>query len=166
MRSDTHDQRQSLEVVSETSDSLDDVGNDLCQDGSDNREIISLPRSQFDCDISRLDVGDVESSLGGRGRSWNPGGGGVDGIDDRLKGRLGIPGRDIRSSEDGNGSSLRDQKCFAVVRQATVDRATHDRGLEVVDHFNDGLPLLDLNVVDGRNGRSDDTLESGQARDE
>jgi hypothetical protein len=45
-------------------------------------------------------------------------------------------------------------------------RATYNRGLEVVDDFDDSLPLLDLDVVDGGNRGSDDTLEGGQAREE
>lgn len=46
------------------------------------------------------------------------------------------------------------------------DDATHDGGPEVVDDFNDGLPLLDLDVVDVWDRRGDDPLEGGEAREE
>lgn len=53
-----------------------------------------------------------------------------------------------------------------LARGVAYRQGTYDRGLEVVDDFDDGLPFLNLDLVGRGDRRGDDTLEGGQAREE
>lgn len=94
----THNQRKTLQVISETRDSFDQIGNDLSKDPSDNFQIIgsSLP---LDEGGFRLGRPGSEGSLGREHRARYSSIGGRDGADDGLKSGLSLKGRNVGVSE-------------------------------------------------------------------
>jgi hypothetical protein len=101
----THNQRKTLQVVSETRDSFDQIGNDLSKDPSDNFQIIgsSLP---LDEGGFRLGRPSREGSLGREDRARYSSIGGRDGADDGLESRLSLEGRDVGVSQGCNWIGL------------------------------------------------------------
>jgi hypothetical protein len=83
--SETHNQRQSLQIISQPRESLDQISNDLSQDSTDNFQVIGLPLGERPLDI---DVG--QGSFSSENRTGNGGVGSGDSARDGLKGGLSV----------------------------------------------------------------------------
>jgi hypothetical protein len=99
----THNQRQSLQIISQARDSFNQIGNDLSQDSTDNLQIICLPLGKFR--PFNIDIGG-EGSSGSENRAGDSGVSGWDGARDGLKGGLSVGGRNVGVLQDQYGVGL------------------------------------------------------------
>lgn len=82
---ETYNQRQTLQVISEAGDSINQIGNDLSQDSSNNFQVIGGRLSFNQVGRPSLDLTGLDGSFGREDRAGYSGVGGGDGGDDGLK---------------------------------------------------------------------------------
>lgn len=152
----THNQGESPQVVDDTLDSLDNVLDDLSEDSANDLEVGLLPSLELGSELAEVSLGGSASDTGLSD---------LDGVQDVFEVDLGVIGGEdvavVGSLEGGNRSVLIDVS--GLDRQLELN--THDLVLEVGDDGDDGVSLLDRELILLDNGGTEDGSDEGKGED-